>query len=234
MRQAVGIGLLLPAFVLVATGCATKKFVRELVSQKEAEMGQRVGTVEGRMGTEAQRLDKETARIDKVETGVADHTQKIDGLGMKVAEAGETAKAAGSRADTAFNKAEEVDSRLTRVWSKRNQRNLVETVDVQFAFNRADLTDAAQTALLAVIKELQQNPNLTIDLQGFTDSTGPRDYNVGLSQRRVEAVRRYLVEQGLELPRINAVGLGPVSGKGSREEMAKNRKVSVKLMVASE
>jgi len=87
------------------------------------------------------------------------------------------------------------------------------------------------------VKELKENPNLTVDLEGFTDSTGARDYNVTLSQRRVESVRRYLIEQGAELPRINSVGLGPVNGvpvNGAKEEQAKQRRVSVKLMLGAD
>jgi len=131
----------------------------------------------------------------------------------------------------------EVDGRLTRLWTNRNKRSLVETVHVQFAFDKADLSDAAQTALATIVKELKENPNLTVDLEGFTDSTGAREYNVTLSQRRVESVRRYLIEQGAELPRINSVGLGPVNGapvNGAKEEQAKQRRVSVKLMLGAD
>jgi outer membrane protein OmpA-like peptidoglycan-associated protein len=106
-------------------------------------------------------------------------------------------------------------------------------VHVQFAFDKADLSDAAQTALATIVKELKENPNLTVDLEGFTDATGARDYNVTLSQRRVESVRRYLVEHGAELPRINSVGLGPVNN-ASKEEQAKQRRVTVKLMLGAD
>ena len=45
-------------------------------------------------------------------------------------------------------------------------------------------------------------------------------------------MRRYLIEQGAELPRINSVGLGPVNG--AKEEQAKQRRVSVKLMLGAD
>src|SRR4030095_16148116 len=92
----------------------------------------------------------------------------------------------------------------------------------------SDLSDAAQTALATIVKELKENPNLTVDLEGFTDQTGARDYNVTLSQRRVESVRRHLIEQGAELPRINSVGLGPVNG--GKEEQAKQRRGGGKVV----
>jgi len=182
--------------------------------------------VEGRLGEESQ-------RVTKVEGQLTETNHRVSGVETKVGEVGEQAKQAQAKADSAFTKADEVDSRLTRLWSNRNKRQLVETIHVQFGFDKADLTDGAQTALLTIIKELKANPALTVELEGYTDPTGPKDYNVTLSQRRVESVRRYLINQGAELPRIHSVGLGALNGaKG--EEIAKQRRVTVKLMIAAE
>ena len=214
------------ALALLVSGCATKNFVREMVGKSEQEMEQRVGTVNERVVTVEGRLGEESQRVARVEG-------QLTGVETKVGQVGEQAKAAQTRADAAFGRADEVDSRLTRLWNNRNKRQLVETVHVQFGFDRADLTDGAQTALLTIIKELKANPALTVELEGYTDQSGPKDYHVGLSQRRVESVRRYLIEQGAELPRIHSVGLGPLSG-GKGEEGAKQRRVTVKLMIAGE
>jgi len=146
-------------------------------------------------------------------------------LGRSIGEVGVVARTAGERAEV-------VDQRLTRLWSRRNAREFVESVDVRFRFDRADLDDGAQTALLGIVRELQTNRGLTVDLAGFTDPTGPRDYNLGLAHRRVEAVRRFLAQQGVELPRIHAIGLGPINGNGIKP--AEKRRVTVRLMVASE
>jgi len=229
MRRSITLGVLMPAVALVLTGCATKDWVRETLGQKEAEINQRVGGVETRVDGVETRVDQEAQRIGTVEGLVTEGSGRITALESSVGEAAETARQAHGRADAAYARADEVDSRLTRLWSNRNKRNTVETVHVQFAFDRADLSDAAQTALLSIIKELKENPNLTVELQGFADPSGPRDYNVALSQRRVEAVRRYLVDKGTELPRINAIGLGAIYDKG--EDNTKKRRVTLKLMV---
>ena len=71
-----------------------------------------------------------------------------------------------------------------------------------------------------------------MDLQGYADPVGSYPYNVSLSQRRVESVRRYLVERGIELPRINLIGLGPIAEKGTPNK--EKRRVSVKMMVNAE
>ena len=79
---------------------------------------------------------------------------------------------------------------------------------------------------------MKENVRLTVDLQGYADPVGTYAYNVGLSQRRVEAVRRFLVEKGVELPRIHLVGLGPITEKGTPNDQ--KRRVTVNLMVAKE
>jgi len=218
MRGVMTVVVVPAAVALLASGCATKNFVREMVGKSETEMDQRVGKVNERVVTVEGRLGEESQRVTKVEG--------------QLGQVGEQAKAAQTRADAAFGRADEVDSRLTRLWSNRHKRQHVETMHVQFGFDKAELTDGAQTALLSIIKELKANPALTVELEGYTDPTGPKDYNVTLSQRRVESVRRYLVEQGAELPRVHSVGMGVLNAKG--EEMAKQRRVTVKLMIPAE
>ena len=225
MRGAMRI-VVVPTVLLLASGCATKSFVRELVGKSEAELDHRVGKVGERVVAVEGRLGEESQRVTRVEGQLGETNQRLGGVETKVGEA-------QTKADSGFNRADEVDNRLSRLWTNRNKRQLVETVHVQFAFDKADLTDGAQTALLTILKELKSNPALTVDLEGYTDPTGPRDYNVTLSQRRVETVRRYLIEQGAEMPRVNSVGLGPLNAaKG--EEVAKQRRVTLKLMIAAE
>lgn len=226
MRRSITLGVLMPAVALVLAGCATKDWVRETLGQKEAEINQRVET---RVGDVETRVDQEAQRIGTVEGLVTEGSGRITALESSLGQVAETARQAHGRADAAHARADEVDSRLTRLWNNRNKRNTVETIHLQFGFDRADLSDAAQTALLAIVKELKDNPNLTVELQGYADPTGARDYNVTLSQRRVEAVRRYLVDKGAELPRINSIGLGAIYDKG--EDNAKKRRVTLKLMV---
>lgn len=146
-----------------------------------------------------------------------------------LAEVGDGARTARTRADAAFGRADEVNTRVSRLWNNRHKRDVVETLHVQFGFDRADLSDGAQTALLAISKELKENPLLSVDLEGYTDQTGPREYNIGLSQRRVESVRRFLVGNGADLARIYYVGLGPLNG--TAEQAALKRRVTVRVMI---
>jgi outer membrane protein OmpA-like peptidoglycan-associated protein len=144
----------------------------------------------------------------------------------------ERANSAMARADGAMARADEVDGRLTRLWNNRNARSLVDTAEVRFGFGKADLNDGAQTSLLGLVKEMKENPRLTVELEGYTDSVGPAEYNVALSQRRVDAVRRFLVQQGIEQTRIHAIGLGPLPDRSLPAEQ--KRRVTVKLIALAD
>jgi outer membrane protein OmpA-like peptidoglycan-associated protein len=234
MRHVSRIGVLLPALLLiVASGCATKGWVREELTKQQGEMGQRIGQVDERVGSETQRVDK---RVDSVEGRVSQEAQKVESTGVRVGalessmtSTSEVVRSTRERADAAMAKADSVDSRLTKLWNNRYNTKAVDTVNVQFGFDRSELDDGAQTTLLGLIKELQANPGLTVELVGYTDTKGGREYNYNLSQRRVDAVRRFLVEKGVQVGRIQAVGLGPISDRATPE--AQKRRVSAKLMI---
>jgi outer membrane protein OmpA-like peptidoglycan-associated protein len=242
-------GLLVGA--LLVTGCATKKFVQEEVAKSE----QRVGTDVGRVD---RRLEEEKARIDGLQKGLEETRVATDAAARKAAEAtavvGEAAKkadeasakatdaasraeAAGATARDALAKATETDQRLTKLWAARDKRTLTDTQVVLFAFDKWVLDDRAQTTLLALVKLLQDQPQLAVELEGYTDSTGAGAYNIQLSQRRAEAVRRFLVEKGIELPRIHNIGLGdirPVADNKTRQGRDQNRRVAIRVYAPAE
>ena len=233
MRQFVyGIGVTLPALFLV-TGCvATRNWVEETVGkrttavdQRAAEIDQRVTAVDKERRQDAGRIDQQTQRVEQQGERLDGLGRQVQGLEGSVGAVSETAKGAKTRAD-------DVDARLTRLWDTRNARKLTDSVTVQFPFNSADLNDAAQTSLLAVVRELQQNSKLMVELEGYADPKGHRDYNVVLSQRRVEAVRRHLVKNGVELARVDAIGLGSIAEPNVPN--AAKRRVTVKLMLVGD
>ena len=132
---------------------------------------------------------------------------------------------AQSRADDAARKAEGVNSRLTRLWSNRFNQKTADSLEVYFSPDSIDLSDAAQTALTAVVNEMKAHPTLTVELGGYTDPRGALDYNYALSQRRVDTVRRFLMDRGIQLARIQAASLGPISSTDipGREEAPGHR-----------
>lgn len=228
---------------LPTAGCATREWVNEVVTQRNAEMAQRVERVEGQVAQGSQRTGQIEGRVGAVEgrvTGVdgrvSQEGQRIDtltgqvkGLETAVGQADQRARGAQERADSALNRAGGVDSRLGRLWSNRYGGRVAEVVDVYFSVGQADLGGGAHDELLRVVLELKAYPTLTVELHGFTDPSGAREYNYQLSQRRVEAVRRFLAQQGVSPSRIQSVVQGPIADRNVPAD--KKRRVTVKLMV---
>ncbi|HSB73825.1 MAG TPA: OmpA family protein [Candidatus Methylomirabilis sp.] len=227
MANAIRIGALFSVLLLLTVGCATKNYVRETLGTQQTQIDQHFSTLEGK-------VDEQSQRIGTLDGRVGEQTQRIEGVGTRVqtvetsvGEVGETAKVARDRADTAINKSDEVNSRLTRLWASRNTRNPAETIDVLFGFNQWDLTDRSQNTLATLAKELKENDKLVVELTGYADQIGPREYNIQLSERRVEAVRRFLVQNGVDMWRIQSVGMGPILDREVPKE--KKRRVTVSL-----
>jgi outer membrane protein OmpA-like peptidoglycan-associated protein len=216
MGNIVRVGILLPLLSFLIVGCATKEWVQETLGTKEAQIDQRFVVLEGKVGEEGRRIEGMGLQVKALETSVG--------------EAGELAKVARERADTAVSKSDEVNSRLTRLWATRFVRTPAESFEVLFGFDRWDLSDGAQTSLVTLVNELKGNDKLAVELLGYTDPTGAREYNIQLSQRRVETVRRFLIENGAELWRIHSVGLGPSLDAEIPKE--KKRRVTLKLTIS--
>ena len=105
--------------------------------------------------------------------------------------------------------------------------------EVRFAFDRAELTDADQRAVADFARQLDDCRGARIQLGGYADSTGPAAYNLGLSERRAEAVRRALVEAGVEASRLSTHGYGasdPAASNDTMEGRAQNRRVESQLL----
>ena len=219
---------LIAGSMLLISGCATKNWVQGYVGTERAEIDQRFASMDAK-------VDEQSAHLNQVESKVSETAQRTDGMGNQlrslegsVGEVRGIATASQQRADAAYKKAEESDSRLTSLWGNRHKRTDVETVDVLFGFDRSNLADAAQNNLASVVKELKENDKLVVELVGYTDPVGNPEYNVQLSQRRVDAVRRYLSQQGVELWRIDSLGMGQILDKNLSND--KKRRVTVKLM----
>jgi outer membrane protein OmpA-like peptidoglycan-associated protein len=221
--------VLLLALLIVVSACATKSWVRETLDKRDTQIGQRIETVDQQVSGVGQ-------RVDQVEGKVTQDSQRIDAVdsrvttvGATVTEVSEAARGAKEASNAAMAKAEGVDQRVTRLWANRYNPKLVDTVQILFGFDRADLDDRAQTSLANLAKDLQSNQGLVVELVGYTDTRGPREYNYQLSQRRVESVRRFLVERGVQLGRIQGVALGPVSDSNAKE--SEKRRVTAKVML---
>ena len=105
--------------------------------------------------------------------------------------------------------------------------------NIQFEYNSASLLESSYEELGKVIKLLNENPALTIELSAHTDDVGTDKYNDLLSKRRGEAVLTYLVKHGIDAARVTSVGYGkrkPLVPNDSEENRAINRRVEFKVV----
>lgn len=100
---------------------------------------------------------------------------------------------------------------------------------VQFAFDDDKVLDASLPLLQQVTTAMMAAPEIkVVEIQGHTDWIGTPEYNADLSQRRMDAVLAYLIEQGLSPDRIVPVGYGeacPLTDNSTEEGRAENRRV---------
>jgi len=100
-----------------------------------------------------------------------------------------------------------------------------------FKLGSSELTPDSAEVLDKVAASLRGWPDVTIEVAGHTDSTGSEQVNRRISQARADAVRAYLIEQGIDPARITAVGYGPdrpVASNATAEGRAQNRRVELK------
>ena len=129
----------------------------------------------------------------------------------------------------------EIEAQMARDLALGNiKREEVRRVSVSFDFDSAVLPEEAQTALDAVASDLQQNVNYMALLTGYTDATGDELYNIGLAQRRAQAVQLHLAQQlGNDFVRLATIGFGemqPLGDNTTKEGRALNRRTEVILV----
>jgi hypothetical protein len=109
-------------------------------------------------------------------------------------------------------------------------QDTAKTTDIFFNSNEAGMEAADKSALTAELERLKQSQDYSIVIEGYTDTTGEDAYNLALSKRRVEAVRSFLIENGIDAGRIKAQGKGRTDKFDSgldEESLRRNRRVRV-------
>ncbi|MBO5187089.1 MAG: OmpA family protein [Prevotella sp.] len=91
--------------------------------------------------------------------------------------------------------------------------------NIFYDFDKATLRPESTVALDELIKLLNENPNVTIELSAHCDYRGPAAYNKALSQRRAEAVVTYLIEHGIANDRLSPVGYGKEKPKTIKRKL---------------
>jgi len=106
-----------------------------------------------------------------------------------------------------------------------------------FATGSSKLLKAADSKLNEVVDAAKEYPDVQLDVTGYTDNVGNAQKNLKLSQERANAVKAYLVKNGVAAGRINAKGAGadaPIADNATSDGRAKNRRVEVRYSIKEE
>ena len=144
-----------------------------------------------------------------------------------------------AKTETAAAQSELANARqeILDLQAKQTDRGLVMTLnDVLFDTARATLKPGADRDLDRLAQALKDNSNTRVLIEGHTDSVGGDDYNLGLSERRAEAVADALRMRGVPPDRYEAKGLGkafPVASNETQAGRQQNRRVEIVFSDAS-
>jgi outer membrane protein OmpA-like peptidoglycan-associated protein len=219
MKHGTQLRIIATAVSLLGAGCATEEWTQGLLAKRQAEVDERFLKTETEVREHDERIDRIEGRVTHLEVALTETRDEVrDVVTYSPALVRARRSASGRRPAPA-----------PPHHGRDLARTLVAVIQVPFGFDRADLDAGARAALASVVQELRQHPDMTIDLEGTTDSVGRVDYNVRLSERRVAAVKRWLTERGVDQRRIvSAAGRGPAGASAGKDPA--RRRVMVKLM----
>ena len=123
------------------------------------------------------------------------------------------------------NLKETVDKAETKVVEQDIKESAKVTFPViYFTFNSIDIQQNEETKLNAILKTLKENPNMKVTVTGWCDTKGSVAVNKRISRQRAEAVKTWLVKNGIEASRITAIG----NGSDDTQDADKARRVETK------
>jgi outer membrane protein OmpA-like peptidoglycan-associated protein len=121
--------------------------------------------------------------------------------------------------------------------TKSRQDSLLIIENIYYDYNDWNILPGAEITLEKVVKVMQLDPSITIEISAHTDARSSTDYNIKLSQKRAQAVVDYLVKRGIDKKRLTAVGYGEsklLNGckdgvECTEDQHAKNRRTEFKI-----
>ena len=105
--------------------------------------------------------------------------------------------------------------------------------NIFFEVNSAELNSKSNIEILEVVRFLENNPNVSIVIEGHTDNTGTDEYNLDLSNRRATAVMNVLISKGFDNHRISARGFGfqvSLADNSTEAGRSRNRRIEFRII----
>jgi len=185
-------------------------------------------------------LEARTAEAERARRDAAAANAQIAGANAQAAAAQQQAQDAQAQAAAAQQQAAQLAERsarleaiLVELHAQKTERGMVVTIgDVLFATDRAELTPNGMATVRKLAEVMMQNPDRTVLVEGFTDSTGSTSHNQDLSERRAQSVAQALTSLGVPRERVAMRGYGeayPVASNDSAANRQLNRRVEIVL-----
>ena len=156
---------------------------------------------------------------------------RLDARTREAQRAQSEAAQAHQQAQAATSQVQQLQQELAALQAKQTDRGLVLTLgDVLFETGKADLRPGALRHLYPLVTFLQKEPQRRVQIEGHTDSVGSEAYNLDLSQRRADAVRDFLLQNGVNSAQLTTRGYGkasPVASNATTEGRQQNRRVEL-------
>jgi outer membrane protein OmpA-like peptidoglycan-associated protein len=144
------------------------------------------------------------------------------------------AEKARLQAEEAIAKKKQLESELAEMKATKTERGIILTLgDILFESGKAVLMPGATDTIDKLVKFLEEYPNRDVLIEGHTDNVGGETYNLGLSQRRANAVKNLLTSKGISESRITAKGYGesrPIASNKTAAGRQQNRRVEIVIL----
>lgn len=198
------VGFLIAAGLVLAPGCATKKYVR----QEAAAIDQKVEGIESAIEENQKRIKEHDERLQTLGSLITQQQDEIKGVDGKIEEVRKVAQ------------------------GKLLFKEILKNDQAKFKFDSFELSPEAKAALdMFVQKLVDENRGVYLEIQGHTDNTGEDSYNLLLGRKRAEAVMEYFYKQyHIPLHRMQVFSYGssePIADNKTKDGRAQNRRVEI-------
>ncbi len=219
----------LAGLALVSQGClATRKHVDQQIAPVQAQ----VNTVQKQTADNKQSIGDLDRQVATTDEKASEAGRKAQEAAVAAQKANDAAAQAAQSASSAHSAADQVGNRLDTTVNNIDNYKLLNTEKVYFHLGKYNLTTDEQAKLDQALQSLASAKNYVVEVEGYTDRTGGKSYNVALSQRRADAVVRYLAVHNIPVRKIHMVGVGsedPNAENKTRAERKENRRVDVRV-----
>lgn len=213
--------------VFLSAGCATKNYVQNDINRSIQPLQVKLDNTNKQVAENGERI---TDLDRKTEKGISQAQSSAEEANQAAMRAQQSAADARGLAQQGVTDAEAAKQEI------ENADNFqpVKKATVLFKINRANLTPEDIETLDSLAQTVSGMKHYVIQVQGFTDNRGPKQYNLQLSEKRADAVVRYLtLEKQIPLVRVYRVGYGeddPAASNKTRDGREQNRRVDVSIL----